>query len=441
MVTTEQDFDVFQVFTPTTQARLNFVPRLGLEDSLVRALRTPGKQVVVYGETGSGKSTLLLNKLEQLYAAHITTSCNLSTTFDQLLLDAFDQLDPYYVIDRTDAKASRRGGSLGAEYLRIRASLDAFREERRERRETRFLPPQLTIQRLGEFLGVNNLCWVLEDFHKVPANEKQELSESLKTLSDLAVTYPMVKVVAIGAVDTARQVVEYDREMNNRVAEVMVPLMTTDEIGAIVDNGSRLMNVDMHVIKHQITTYSVGVASVCHQLALNAWVNNDIYVPAIGRHVFGEAELEAALNRWVHESSDTLKGVFERALKRHKVRRFDNCRLILQTLAHGPLEGMLHADILREIRTHEPEYPPGNLTKYLRDLETEDRGSVIQVSGDGRHRFVTPLHHTFAQVTLLPARRPVRQDFIVLFEQIRALVGEENVRFEFDVPGRGRSAS
>lgn len=55
-------YSVHAVFTPTTQVRVNFVQRSSVNDRLVDALMTPGKQLVVYGESGSGKSTLLLKK-------------------------------------------------------------------------------------------------------------------------------------------------------------------------------------------------------------------------------------------------------------------------------------------------------------------------------------------------------------------------------------------
>ena|ERR1039457_3524289 len=78
----------YDVFTPRTPAQLNFVPRESLEDQLADALRTPGTQLVVYGESGFGKSTLLQNKIRQTHSGHITTQCTAVITYDQMLLDA-----------------------------------------------------------------------------------------------------------------------------------------------------------------------------------------------------------------------------------------------------------------------------------------------------------------------------------------------------------------
>jgi ABC-type lipoprotein export system ATPase subunit len=70
-----EKYPVHDVFTPTTPARLTFVERETINARLVNALRTPGKQIVVYGYSGSGKTTLLVNKLHQLYDKHITSRC------------------------------------------------------------------------------------------------------------------------------------------------------------------------------------------------------------------------------------------------------------------------------------------------------------------------------------------------------------------------------
>ncbi len=46
----KQLYEVDEVFTPTSPARVNFVKRPALTDDLSTALRTPGTQIVLYGE-------------------------------------------------------------------------------------------------------------------------------------------------------------------------------------------------------------------------------------------------------------------------------------------------------------------------------------------------------------------------------------------------------
>lgn len=397
----QPSYGVYEVFTPTTQAQINFVPRKTVDDQLIDALRTPGKQLIVYGESGSGKSTLVLNRLRQTHEGHITTRCSSATTYDSLLLDAFDQLDPYYLQGKTMQKNRKISPSLAAGFWNFKASIAADLSRGSSLAEARVLPPQLTAQRLAEFLGAQGVCWVIEDFHKMRSTEKVPFSESLKIFCDISATYPDVKTISIGATGTARQVVEYDPEMRNRVSELLVPLMTNDELSEIVISGQDLLNVDMTRLIKPIVRFSAGVPGVCHQLALNVCLEKGVTGTQRKGLKFEPGDLEAAVERYVRDSSDTLKASFDKALTRHKVRRFDNCRLILQALAEGPLDGMSYTDILTSIHEKINDYPPGNLTTYLRELIDDKRGRILRTGVDRKYRFAEPLYHTFAQLTLV----------------------------------------
>jgi AAA domain len=390
-------YGVFDVFTPTSQAKLNFVERPSLNARVEDALRTPGKQVVVYGETGSGKSTLLQNKLHQYYSDHITSRCTAATTFESLLLDAFDQLNSFYTSSATAGRSVKRG--LNATFSAISAGIE--NQATSGSVANRLLTPQLTPQRLGEFLGAQSLCWVIEDIHKTAESEKLQLAQTFKLFSDLAAEYPNVKIVAIGATETAREVVQYDPEMANRVAELHVPLMQPDELSLILSQGQAFLNVDLHALSEDFVRYSMGVASSCHQLALNACLEKGITVMGPARVTFTTDDLQPAVERYVEESSDTLKSHFDMALHRQRVRRYHNCHLILTALASAPVEGLIYSELLSAVRDAEPDYPAGNLTTYLRQLLDDERSNILRLGGDQRYRFIDPLHHAYAQLTLL----------------------------------------
>ncbi len=175
-------FQVKDVFTPTKPARIAFIDREEINEKLVRALEMDGKQLIVYGHSGSDKTTLLANKLHQLYEKHITTRCMKGMTFEQIMLDAFDQLNPYYLAEHTTTKSNNKSISIAGEYRAIRLQLDGSVKNEVSKIEKRILPPQLTAQALGKFLGNTKCCWVIEDFHKIEASEKTKLSQLMKVL-------------------------------------------------------------------------------------------------------------------------------------------------------------------------------------------------------------------------------------------------------------------
>jgi energy-coupling factor transporter ATP-binding protein EcfA2 len=391
------DYSVYQVFTPNTQAKVNFIDRDAINDQLVDALRTPGKQLIIYGESGSGKSTLLLNKLEQLYANHITTQCSAATTYESLLLDAFDQLNPYYMQGRSSQRSKAISPSVQASFVQISANIS----KNDQRQDARLLPPQLTAQRLAQFLGEQHLCWVIEDFHKMPPEQKELFAQSLKVFSDVSTSYPDVKTITIGATETARQVVEYDPEMINRVSELHVPLMTAAELHRIIESGQQLLNVNLSEVAEGIVNYSLGMPSICHQLALNTCLEKNIGATQRVTIAFSRRDLTPALKRYVRESSDTIKAKFAKALGRRVLGKYNNCLLILSALASGPVTGMTFGEVLARIHEGTRTYPRENLRRYLRELTKEDHGQLLRADVGGKWRFISAVYHTVAEAMLL----------------------------------------
>jgi len=413
-------YTVQQVFTPATPAQLNFIDRVAITKQLVDALQTPGKQLIVYGESGSGKSTLLLNKLRQTYADHVTTRCGVETTYEKLLCSAFDQLNPYYVEGRNSQRGRSITPSIRADFLRIKTSIDANFSKSVGQVDSRMLPPQLTAERLAQFLGEQGMCWVVEDFHRMAPPEKLPFAQLLKVFSDMSAEYPDVKTVTIGATETARQVVEYDPDMSKRVSELHVPLMTTRELEDIILHGQELLHVDFSAIVDDIVHYSIGMPAVCHQLALNVCLEKDVTERQPIEVSLTRNDLRPALDRYVNESSDTIKAKFERAFKFRIVRKYDNVRLILAALASGPLPGMSFPDILAKIRLSENKYPKENLRRFLKELSVDERWRLLKLGTDGKYRFVEPVYHTVAKATLVGRRAPKHARYSRYVEDIVA---------------------
>ena len=391
--------DVYKVFTPTSPAILSFVERDNqVNNDLVDALRIPGMQIVLYGSSGAGKTTLLINKLNQLYENHIVTRCMVGMTMDQIILDGFDQLNCYYTNEVSKSEAYSISSELKVMYAGLKSTI----EKQFQETITRILPIQLTAQRLSDFFGNTKCCWVLEDFHKIVEDEKKKLSQVMKIFMDSSISYPELKIIAIGAVNSARDVVKYDSEMKQRVSEIFVPLMSHEEIAKIIRNGEQLLNINFKPnVTQNIIKSSSGLPSVCHHLCLNMCVNKGIYKTLKESRHLNEDDFNHAVEKYVKSSSDTLKEIFEKAVKQDRVRRYNNPQIILKAMLEIEKDELTHREILNQIRKKEPKYPTGNLTTYLKQLQTSERGEILRFDKNaGRYSFSNPFVKAYTQFIL-----------------------------------------
>jgi energy-coupling factor transporter ATP-binding protein EcfA2 len=399
-------FKVRDVFTPTKPARVAFVERDAVNDKLVNALSTPGKQIVVYGHSGSGKTTLLVNKLNQVYEQHLVSRCMRGVTFEQLILDGFDQLAPYYTIERTSVEKNSISAELSGSYLSIQAKLNASSAVESGKKEARLLPPQLTPQALGRFMGAAKCCWVLEDFHKVEEQEKAKLSQLMKIFMDLSDDYEDLKIVALGAVDTARQVVDYDHEMRNRVAEIRVDLMLEKELEAIISKGEEALNIRFgQDLKSLIAKYSNGLASACHHLCLNMCDAAGITMTTPETVTLSKKDFEKAIKVYVEEASDSIKSAFDKALKPRRKTQFDNAKLILMALCEFKEGGASRNELHKKICAFAEKYPHTNLKYFLPKLSTVEYGGIVRFdSNSGLYSFADPIYRAFALAHFRPEK-------------------------------------
>ncbi|WP_423680866.1 hypothetical protein [Undibacterium sp. WLHG33] len=426
-------YQVNTVFTPSTPARIAFVERKSINDKLVNALTTLGKQIVVYGHSGSGKTTLLVNKLNQVYESHITTRCMKGMKFEQIILDAFDQLATFFTSERTGAQKKTISAEISASYLALQSKVQANEVTEAGTKELRMVPPQLTGQALGRFIGASKSCWVLEDFHKIEESEKSKLSQLMKIFMDLADEYNDLKIIALGAVDTARQVVDYDPEMRNRVAEVRVDLMSESEIMDIIAKGEQVLNLIIPLkIKNLIARYSNGLASVCHHLCLYMCHAEGIHETCKTPFTMTKVSFETALKMYAEEASDSIRSTFDKALKVRRKSAFNNQEIILRALSTFKERGASRIEIYKKIQETTPSFPEKNTSNCLPKLLTQEYGEILRFdSNSGLYSFSDPIFRAFALVYFreeLPPNGNLSEIMKQLTMELKKHFPRENVR-------------
>lgn len=390
-----------KVFTPSAPAVETFVERENrINNHLVDALKTPGKQIVLYGHTKCGKTTLLVNKLKQTYENTITTRCMEGMSFESIILDAFDQLGKTYS-ETTKTKGFKIAPEISIAYNEVRTTLKLGEYNSQTQAMGRqVIPPQLTGRRLGDFFGTSKSCWVLEDFHKIKGTDKSKISGLMKVFKDMAEIYPELKIIALGAVGTAREVVEYNHEMEDRVTEIYIPYMKDEEIEEIINSGEKLLNLRFATdVKRRIVKYSCGLPAICHQLCLNICFNKNINETARQLTAINQEDLDKAIEKFVDEKSDTLKKQFDKAIKIPNNTPINIPREILTACLNISRDEFSFDEIYSQIKTKGVQKKDAE--KNLNALCTIDRSEMlIHDENSNLYRFNNLFLKAYAQLKL-----------------------------------------
>ncbi len=389
------------IFTPTQPAYYTFVDRKAIDTRLQRALRIPGMQIILYGHSGSGKTTILSMKKKDKIIDAVTTRCMIGMTLNDLMVDAFNQLEVYYNVEKEQVKSTKVEGGLSALYFGIKAKLQASNSTDQKTTSRRAVDLPITPQSLAQFIGASKKCWIIEDFHKIQDKEKKPMSQIMKIFMDYSQDYPSLKIIAVGAVNSAREVTEYDPEMNNRVTEIEVPLMTKNDLSKIISLGERCLNIDIpDKVSEKIMAYSSGLPSVTHNLCYLLCDVNSIHETNTTHKavVIPSNTFDVALNEYIDEKSDSLASIYDCATKLIYKRKDESPEKILKAILLCKKEFFTINDIKESILIENKYYTGTNLKKYVDELTTPLRAEILRYDKtSNKYYFSSPFVKAFCQ--------------------------------------------
>lgn len=383
-------FDLNDIFTPSSPATHTFVNRPAINNLLVDAIRTRGKQLIIYGHSGTGKTTLLFNKLNQTYDDFIITRCTASLTFEQLVLNAFDQLGEFFISKVTKSKTSKIDSSIIADYKGIKGALGYSRSTGVQEELQPIVNPQLTAQKLASFFGFSNSCWVIDDFHKIEECEKRKLAQYMKVFMDESVNYPYAKIIAIGAVGTAKEVLKLDRELNNRVSEIHVPFMSTDELKEIIAKGESKLNISIDdLVKNKIVKFSTGLPAVTHQLSFNLCLSKNLYQSSNSHISIDNDDFRDALASYIITNSGYLHDRYESAIDEPSEGNLPIYYHILRSFIVSDKNNLSVDDVNNYFNSYKHPQPKVLLEYLLNQLIKDERGNALSYDEPSETWFIS----------------------------------------------------
>jgi hypothetical protein len=389
-----------QVFTPSVPAGRSFVGRkTEMKDLRNSGLRVPGAQVLVWGESGAGKSSLVNKVLEDMGLTAVKTACTPDSTFDQLLESAFAGTGVFVVTDTEEHSAVSMDmeSTLGSELIGAKFKTGIEGSVGKKVNRQPIARPQLSAQRLASELGSRKLSWVIEDFHKINAEERMKVAHALKIFADEGARYPDTRVIVLGVSTSIDELVEPATNVGSRLVDIQVPPLPDKYLGEILTIGEDLLNLDFTAIRKLLLDTSVGTVNITHALALACCNERDVESRAAETVVFTEADFDEAVQSYARTRSSSLRGRFIKALTVHRKRKYNNPEILLRAITQLPASGGTVGEILAIVHREHPSYPSANATNYLKAFQEEERGSLIRKTNSGEFRFDEPLQHAFAK--------------------------------------------
>lgn len=393
-----------EIFTPNTIAKLTYVKRELIEEDLEKYVRLPGKQIVVYGHSGSGKTTLLRNTLIKLGQKFIRVHCEKSTTFEDIILQAFDELNVYYISEHSLSTTNKISSEIKADYKAISSKISTEISSTVSEKVVKIVPPQLTPMKLAKFLGEAGCILVIEDFHKVSEDQKQRIADVIKIFIDSANEYPNVKIVCIGAVGTARELIELDSNLNSRIAELLVPLMTNSQIESIIKKGMDLLNVKMEQsLIDKIIYYSNNLASITHQMCYDICYDTGIKKMRVFKKTLKENSFKVAVNSYVRKNSDTFSKIYDSVISSpfgwNVLKKFD----------FTEKEYLSFDEILKSM-PKERKTLDGELEEFMSQLGTPEYEEIIRYDRNSKkYSISSPFFRAFLKMKLALEKNEVSE--------------------------------
>ena len=381
------------VFTPAKAADVNYIERVDIDSILSSEMSTPGKQIIVFGHSGSGKTSSVLNLLRKNKYRFIKTHCESNTTFEQLILNAFDELDVFVASSRTHKQTATLTGQLATEYNKIKVCIGQETAHEESSTYSRLLPPQLTPQKLAQFLGKGQVVWLIEDFHKVSAKEKIRIADVIKIFVDNANDYPISKIICIGACQSAHDLIELDPNLRTRVSEISVPLLTNEEIEKIVTNGFSLLNVVPNKsLVEKLVHYSDRLGASAHQMCMDICKGENIVHTENKKKHVEDSSFQYAVDGFIKRSSDTFKSVYESAVKN------ELGWYILKTFSHNVKDKLSLDEICKRVNHGKTSFSKEQIKEKLDELRGPSYNIIYFNSNSEKYALSTPFWHRFLRL-------------------------------------------
>ncbi|WP_374264568.1 hypothetical protein [Zoogloea sp.] len=260
-----------EVFGVSRDPVSSYIERSAVDAALEAALKE-SRQIIIYGSSKQGKTALLQRHIPD--KRRITVHCGPTTTAEDLYRSFLRQLQVEIVSEKTAETSREVSTSISAKFTAIlpffgggeaeakgEATAGAVQGTTRQTIEFNLA----VAQDVGELLlkvGAVNLFHVLENFHYLSDDVQRQLAFDLRTFEEMGLRF-----VILGVWRERNRLVQYNGDLQDRLAEVPVEPWEVADFERVVATGGPFLNVTFdQAIKDQIFDEAHGSIAVVQEL-------------------------------------------------------------------------------------------------------------------------------------------------------------------------------
>lgn len=302
-----------QVFGVSRDQVSTYIEREAVDNALASALQET-RQIIIYGSSKQGKTSLLHRHVPQ--ESRVTVHCGPTTTAEDIYRSFLRQRGVEIVTEKSSGTSRDMGVSISARFTAMlpffgdgsaetkgEAKAGAKEDEKRKTIEFNLANAQDVGELLIQIGGSGSFFHVLENFHYLEDDVQRQMAFDLRTFEEMGLRF-----VILGVWRERNRLVQYNGDLQDRIAEVPVEPWEVADFQRILDKGSKILRVTFSKeVGERIFSEAHGSVAVVQELLKKLCERSGISEtipdgkPAI--HLADNSQLQRAIEEKVAEYS------------------------------------------------------------------------------------------------------------------------------------------
>ncbi|MEY4980595.1 MAG: hypothetical protein RLZZ352_2865 [Pseudomonadota bacterium] len=261
-----------QVFGVSRDQVATYIERETVDNALAIALKET-RQIIIYGSSKQGKTSLLHRHVKP--ESRVTVHCGPTTTAEDIYRSFLRQRDVQIVTEKSSSTSREMGTSISAKFTALipffgegsaeakgEAKAATKQDEKRKAIEFNLANAQDVGELLHQVEGSCVFFHVLENFHYLTDDVQRQMAFDLRTFEEMGLRF-----VILGVWRERNRLVQYNGDLQDRIAEVPVEPWDKSDFQRILDVGSDILRVTLSPeVGARIFTEAHGSVAVVQEL-------------------------------------------------------------------------------------------------------------------------------------------------------------------------------